>query len=168
VMNPPEPVPFQTIAAETVEMLRGRIEARGVQVNIADNLPIILCDRTRLTQVVQNLVDNAIKFFGDQPNPRIEIGTEGKNSEGKAVLFVSDNGIGIPPNFQEKVFDLFNKLDDETEGIGIGLTLVKRIIEAHHGQVWLKSAGEGMGSTFYFSCPIPGDILKLTSMEKIP
>ena len=167
MMNPPEPVSFHTIAVDTIEMMRGRIETRGVQVIIADDLPIILCDRTRLTQVVQNLVDNAVKFFGDQPNPWIEIGTKGKDTEGKAVLFVRDNGIGIQPQFQEKVFDLFNKLDAQTEGTGIGLTLVKRIIEAHNGRVWLTSAGEGTGSTFYFSCPIPGDDVIPNSTEKI-
>jgi PAS domain S-box-containing protein len=165
IINPPESVSFHTIAVDTIEMLRGRIEARRVQVNIADNLPVILCDRTRLIQVVQNLVDNAVKFLGDQPNPRIEIGTEGKDMQGKAVLFVRDNGIGIQPQFHKKVFDLFNKLDSQTEGTGIGLTLVKRIIEAHGGQVWLTSAGEGTGSTFYFSCPTPGDEVKLASVD---
>jgi PAS domain S-box-containing protein len=165
VMNPPEPVSFNTIAVDTVEMLRGRIEARGVQVHIADDLPTILCDRTRLTQVVQNLVDNAIKFSGDQPNPKIEIGTEGKDSEGRAILYVRDNGIGIDPQFQENVFDLFNKVDSQTEGVGIGLTLVKRIIETHQGQVWLKSAGEGSGSIFFFSCPMPEDDVKHTNTK---
>ena len=166
IMNPPEPVEFQRIAAETIEILRGRIEARGAQVKIADDLPTILCDRTRLTQVVQNLVDNAVKFSGNQPNPQIEIGTEGINSEGKAVLFVRDNGIGIHPQFQGKVFDIFNKLDSQTEGIGIGLTLVKRIIEAHNGRVWLTSTGEGTGSTFYFTCPIPKGDLQIASAKK--
>jgi chemotaxis family two-component system sensor kinase Cph1 len=118
-----------------------------------------------LTQVVQNLIDNAIKFSRDQPNPKIEIGMEGKDSESRAILFVRDNGIGIHPQFQEKAFDPFNKWDSQTEGVGIGLTLVKRIIEAHHGQVWLKSAGEGTGSTFYFSCPLPGDDVKPTNTE---
>lgn len=157
IMNSPEPAPFRAITLDILELLRGRIEARGVQVDINDNLPTILCDRVRMTQVVQNLVDNAVKFLGNQPNPRIEIGTEGKDLEGMAVLYVRDNGIGIESQYQDMVFNIFNKLDTQTEGIGIGLALVKRIIDAHNGRVWLKSGGTGTGSTFYFSCPVPGE-----------
>jgi signal transduction histidine kinase len=101
--------------------------------------------------VAQNLVDNAAKFLGDQPNPRIEIGHAGE-LEGQPVLFVRDNGIGIKPEHHERIFGLFNKLDSDTEGSGIGLSLVKRIVEVHHGRIWVESA-EGQGSTFFFTLP---------------
>jgi PAS domain S-box-containing protein len=156
MVNPPEPVSFQTIVSDAVELIRGRIDARGVKVIIAEDLPVILCDRMRFTQVVQNLVDNAVKFLGNQPKPFIEIGMQGLETEGKAIFFVRDNGIGIEPQYQAKIFGLFNKLDNQTEGTGIGLTLVKRIVEAHNGKVWLKS-DPGTGSTFYFTCPLYRD-----------
>jgi signal transduction histidine kinase len=67
------------------------------------------------------------------------------------VLFVRDNGSGIDPRFHHKVFGLFEKLDNTTEGTGIGLALIKRIVEVHNGSVWFESEGEGKGTTFYFT-----------------
>ena len=103
----------------------------------------------RIAEVVQNLLENAIKYIGDQAAPRIEIGTRQDGKE--CVFFVSDNGKGIDPRHHEKVFGLFSKLDAESKGTGIGLALVKRIIEAHGGKVWVESEGEGMGSRFCFT-----------------
>jgi len=151
MMNPPEMIPFEAIAREAVELVRGRIEARGVQVEIAPGLPTVFGDRARLVEVVQNLVDNACKFMGDQAAPRIEIGTIGADADGKPMLFVRDNGIGIEPQYHERVFGLFNKLDAQTEGTGIGLALVKRIVEVHGGRIWVESEGTGKGATFCFT-----------------
>jgi signal transduction histidine kinase len=110
----------------------------------------MLCgDRTRLVEVFQNLVDNAIKFMGDQPTPRVEIGVEKAGEE--YVFFVRDNGIGIDPRYQPKVFGLFEKYDPATRGTGIGLALVKRIVEVHGGKIWVESAGIGKGTTFRFT-----------------
>jgi signal transduction histidine kinase len=69
------------------------------------------------------------------------------------VLFVRDNGMGIEPQHHERVFGLFNKLDAQTEGTGVGLALVRRIIEVHGGRIWVESAGKGKGATFYFVLP---------------
>jgi signal transduction histidine kinase len=99
---------------------------------------------------VQNLIDNAAKFMGNQPHPQIEIGIHGNDNDGKPIFFVRDNGIGIDPKYHEQVFGLFNKLDLQTDGTGIGLTLVKRIVEVHGGRIWLESE-PGKGSTFYFT-----------------
>jgi signal transduction histidine kinase len=111
---------------------------------------MMLCgDRTRLVEVFQNLVDNAIKFMGDQPAPRVEIGME-KTGEGN-VFFVRDNGMGIEPRYQPKVFNLFEKYDPKMKGTGIGLALVKRIVEVHGGKIWVESAGIGKGATFRFT-----------------
>jgi signal transduction histidine kinase len=131
------------------------LEARGVQVAIAPDLPTVYGDRARLVEVVQNLVDNACKFMGDQAEPRIEIGQRGAqaDADGKPVLFVRDNGIGIEPQYQDRVFGLFNKLDAHTEGTGVGLALVKRIVEVHGGRIWVESQGVGKGSTFCFTLP---------------
>ena len=114
---------------------------------------MIYCDTTRLTQVMQNLIDNAVKFMGDKPNPRIEIGQRKTPANAEPVFFVHDNGIGIPAQDQERVFGLFDKLNSDVEGTGIGLALIKRIIEVHGGKIWVESGGSGKGSTFCFTIP---------------
>lgn len=148
-MNPPETIPFAEIAREAVAVVHGRLASRGVEVEVASDLPDVYGDRARLVEVVQNLVDNACKFMGDQPHPRIEIGVRWKEDE--PVFFVRDNGMGIEPQYQSKVFDLFEKLDSQSEGTGVGLALVKRIVETHGGKIWVESAGVGQGSTFCFT-----------------
>ncbi len=114
-------------------------------------MPHVVGDRTRLVEVVQNLLDNAVKFMGDQAEPLIEIGV--RSDEAGPVFFVKDNGVGIDPRYQDKVFGLFDKLDPRSEGTGIGLALVKRIITVHGGRVWIESAGPGAGTTFCFTLP---------------
>jgi PAS domain S-box-containing protein len=151
MMNPSEAVSFEAIAREAVELVRGRIEARGVQVEIASGLPQVFGDRVRLIEVVQNLVDNAVRFMGPQPAPRIEIGQCGMDADGKPIFYVRDNGVGIEPPYHDKVFGLFNKLDPQTEGTGVGLALVKRIVEAHGGRIWVESEGAGKGAMFLFT-----------------
>lgn len=132
-------------------MARGRIELHNVQVHIAPDLPAVYGDRVRLVEVVQNLVDNACKFVGDQPHPRIEIGA--RHEQNETVFYVRDNGMGIEPQYHDTVFGLFNKLDPQSDGTGIGLALVKRIIETHGGEIWIESTGVGHGSTFCFTLP---------------
>jgi signal transduction histidine kinase len=153
LMNPAEDIPFGNIVQDAVELVSGRLDARNVRVTVAPGMPVVHGDRVRLVEVVQNLVDNAAKFMGDQPAPQIEIGQEGEE-EGKPVFFVRDNGIGINAQYHERVFGLFDKLDAQTEGTGVGLALVKRIIEVHGGRIWLKSE-PGSGSTFYFTLKSP-------------
>jgi signal transduction histidine kinase len=116
-----------------------------------ENLPTIFGDRQRIHEVLQNLIDNAAKFMGDQPSPRIDIGQQGE-LQGKPVFFVRDNGIGISPQYKDRIFGLFDKLDGQTEGTGVGLALVKRIVEFHGGRVWVESE-PGTGSTFFFTLP---------------
>ncbi len=152
LMNPPELVPFEGLAREALVIVHGQLETRGVTFTLGPDLPIVYGDRQRLIEVLQNLIDNAVKFMGDQPNPHIEIGQQGEE-DGKPVFYVKDNGIGISPEYHERVFGLFDKLDAKTEGTGIGLALVKRIIEFHGGRIWVESAA-GEGSTFYFTLPV--------------
>jgi two-component system, LuxR family, sensor kinase FixL len=152
VLNPPEDISFTAIAHEAVEAVQGRLIANQVQVNIDENLPIVHGDHTRLVEAMQNLVDNAAKFMKDQSDRRIDIGTSGRDAHGRSVFFVRDNGVGIAPQYHERIFGLFNKLDLQSEGTGIGLTLVKRIVEVHGGRIWVESDGKS-GSTFYLSLP---------------
>ncbi len=151
--NAPQEIAFEAMAREAVELVQGRIMARGVQIEIAENLPAVYGDHARLVEVMQNLIDNAVKFMGDQPEPRITIGALGSDREGLPIFFVQDNGVGIDPNYHERVFGLFNKLDAQSEGTGVGLALVKRIIEVHGGHIWVESDGVGQGAMFLFSLP---------------
>jgi PAS domain S-box-containing protein len=137
------------IAREAVMMVGGRTANAGAQVEVATDLPRVLGDPTLLRMVFQNLVDNAVKFFGDQAEPRVHIGARHDSAE--AVLFVEDNGVGIEAKNQEKVFELFKKLTSDDRGTGIGLASVKRIIEIHGGRVWVESEGRGKGATFCFT-----------------
>ena len=153
MMNPPEVVPFAEIVQEAIGLARGSIETRGVRIDLASNLPAVTGDRPRLVGVVQNLVDNACKFMGDQPEPRIEIGQTKADEDGHPVFYVRDNGIGIEPQYQERIFELFHKLDAHSPGTGIGLALVKRIVEVHGSRIWVESPGLGKGTSFYFTLP---------------
>jgi signal transduction histidine kinase len=152
LMNPPENVSFDEIVREALEHVRGRIESSQVQVEIQSGLPVVHGDRERLVEVLQNLLENAIKYTGGCPGPRVEIGARGMSENQFPILFVRDNGIGIDPQYHERVFGLFNKLNPQIEGTGIGLTLVKRIVETHGGQVWIESSS-GNGATFLFTLP---------------
>lgn len=152
LVRPSEEIPFEALAKDAIELAQGRIQARNIQVDIQANLPDIYGDRQRLVEVLQNLVDNAAKFMGNQAQPRIEIGLRGYDEDNKPIFFVRDNGIGIAPEYHERVFGLFNKLDTQSEGTGVGLAIVKRIIEVHGGRIWIESA-VGKGAAFFFSLP---------------
>jgi PAS domain S-box-containing protein len=153
-VNKTESIDLNGMISEVLELLHGRISGGTVpvRVSVEENLPQVYGDGPRLLEVWQNLIDNAAKFMGDQPNPHIEIGQAGNTQDGLAILFVRDNGIGIDPRFSDRIFGLFDKLDPRTEGTGIGLALVKRIIEFHGGRIWVESE-PGQGATFYFSLP---------------
>ncbi|MFC1492118.1 ATP-binding protein [Nitrospinota bacterium] len=83
--------------------------------------------------------------------PCVEIGS--KQEDGETVYYVRDNGMGVDPRFHERIFGLFNRLDMNSGGSGIGLTLVRRIVEVHGGRIWVESEGPGRGSTFFFTLP---------------
>jgi PAS domain S-box-containing protein len=147
--NPHTSFKLQEIAGDALKMCAGRINQRGVTVQITGEPLILSGDRKRLVEVFQNLVDNAVKFMGNQEHPCIEIGIE--RVDGTTALFVRDNGMGVEPKYQGLLFNLFEKLNPSTEGTGMGLALVKRIIEVHGGRIWVYSEGTGKGSTFYFT-----------------
>ncbi|MBE2221226.1 MAG: PAS domain S-box protein [Anaerolineae bacterium] len=149
MMNKPKVVPFADIVQDALGLVHGRLAENHVQVTVQAGLPSVLVDEARLVEAVQNLVENAAKYMGEQAEPHIWIGVDDTNN--RRVFTVRDNGMGIAPAHQEQIFGLFNKLDSEGEGTGIGLALVKRIIEVHNGRLWVESAGLGQGSTFCFT-----------------
>ena len=153
--NPYQSISFNEIVREALEIVHGRLQMREIQVHVDMNLPMVYGDRQRLIEVMQNLIDNAAKFTETVPAPRIEIGSSGTEEE-KPIFFVRDNGIGIDPIHQDRIFGLFNKLDPNSEGTGIGLTLVKRIIEVHGGRIWVQSEA-GKGAAFFFTLPTKSD-----------
>ncbi len=152
VINSPESLSFSEVIQESLERVQGQLDAKNINVKVQADLPSAYGDRVRLIEVIQNLIDNAAKFSNADQDPRIEIGTIKSDRNEETIFFVRDHGIGIQPEFQERIFGLFNKLDHNAEGTGIGLTLVKRIIEVHGGKIWVESE-PGKGATFYFTLP---------------
>ena len=145
-----ETVYLAQIAAESVDLCRSQIAARNVKVEIGD-LPRVLGDRIRLLQLFRILVENAVVYMGDQPEPRLVIGAESRR--GKHMIFVRDNGEGIDPADLERVFDVFRRLDPRGTGTGVGLALARRIVEMHGGRIRAESQGKGSGSTFVVELP---------------
>ncbi len=143
------------LADDAVEMVAGRLDERGARVDVEPDMPAVSGDRPRLQEVLQNLVENGVKFMGDQVDPKIAIGTDPERAgEGEMAYFVRDNGIGIDAKYHDKVFGLFERLETGTEGTGIGLAIVKRVVEVHGGRIWVESEGQGRGTTFYFTLPL--------------
>ncbi len=148
IVNPPVEFSMTRICLDVKELLHGIIEKKGIDFQIDLNLPMAFGDVHRIREVIQNLVENAVKFLDKQENAYIEIGH--LIMENVPVYFVKDNGPGIDHKYHEKIFGLFNKLNLNTEGTGIGLAIVKRIIELHGGKIWVESS-PGKGATFYFT-----------------
>jgi len=150
IINQPEEIDLNKLAGEAAEMVAGRLRAHNVTVHITPDLPSVYADKKRLLELLENLMDNAAKYMGDQKSPKIEVGTR---AGVEPVFFVKDNGMGIDLQYRTRIFGLFDKLDANSEGTGIGLALVKRIIETHGGKIWVESEGLRKGSTFCFTIP---------------
>ncbi len=152
MLHPPRQASLEQLAREAVELVAGAIAERGIAVEVSSELPVVSCDRPRMVEVFQNLIENAAKFMGEEPRPRIEIGAR---HGAEPVIYVRDNGIGIDEKYHDKIFGLFERLDLAIDGTGVGLALVKRIVEVHGGRIWVESEGLGKGSTFCFTAPEP-------------
>jgi PAS domain S-box-containing protein len=153
--QPFEPINCTTILKDVLTDLAVTMQESSAVVT-ADSLPTVLGDRTQLRQLLQNLISNAIKFRREEP-PVVHISAEPQ--EDFWLFTVRDNGIGIDPQFAERIFVLFQRLHSRQEypGTGIGLAICKKIVERHAGRIWVESH-LGEGSTFYFTLPRQGQL----------
>ncbi len=154
--NAPVKTDFHSLAQGAINAVAGQIAQAGVKVTIGDENVALIGDNSALLQLWQNLVENAVKYMGDQPSPEIVLGLERRAQN--VTFFVRDNGMGIDMLFHEQIFGIFEKLDTKSDGTGLGLAVVKRIVEIYHGSVWVESPGIGKGSTFKFTIP---DVIRL-------
>ena len=150
--TPSKPTPIRDIATEIADQFRPLLEESQVSLTVHPDLPHVYMSEFRIREIVTNLVENAIKYIGDHPDPNIEIGCRIDNDE--PVFFVRDNGVGIQPHYHDAIFGLFSQVNKNREGNGVGLALVKRIIESHGGRIWIESEGRGKGTTFCFTVPV--------------
>ncbi len=149
--NAPESVPLGALARQALDLVLEEVDDSGLKIFLALDLPLVTGDALRLLEVFRHLLGNAVKFMGDQPSPRIEVGV--RMDGGEAVCFVRDNGMGIDPGDHERIFELFTRLDSYVRGTGSGLALVRRIVEVHGGRIWVESEGQGRGAVFCFTLP---------------
>lgn len=145
-------VDMNTIVQDAQDLLIARIQESGARITVPRPLPEVYGDADRLSEVISNLISNAIKY-NDKPQAEIEIGWQAGELDSPPVFFVRDNGIGIAEEHRQLVFQIFKRLHGREEyggGVGAGLTIVQKIIERHGGRIWLDSKS-GSGTTFYFT-----------------
>ncbi len=146
-----EPIEVKDVIQNVLEILHNQLTQHNITVAVQSPLPHFMFNPVQLAQIFQNLISNATKFMGDQPHPKIEIG--GRESEGGVAFYVKDNGIGIDPAYHEKIFAIFQRLQDvKVEGTGVGLPIVKKIVDLNGGKLWVESE-KGKGATFFVWLP---------------
>ena len=146
----PESMALAEVVDDVLAELSEPLRARGIKVTV-DDLPTVSAVRVELEQVFRNLITNAVKYMGDTPTPAIEIGAAARGAS--VEVWVRDSGIGIDAAYHDRVFDIFHRLKQiSADGTGVGLAIVKKIVERAGGRIWVESAA-GEGSTFRFTWP---------------
>lgn len=160
-----EPTDCEATLDQILENLKISIEESGAIVT-SDPLPMIMADRTQLGQLFQNLIGNAIKFRNEDP-PRVHVSVTCTSKEW--VFSIQDNGIGIEPEYKDRIFHLFQRLHtrEEFSGTGIGLAICKKIVERHGGKIWVESE-PNKGCTFNFTIPAQGEVNSVKRQEYHP
>lgn len=146
----------RVIIDQVIKQLDAVIKEKNVQIDVNHLIPEIYCDELKVSRVIQNILANAIKFVPETRHPHIEITTE--DSDRHAIFVIKDNGIGIPEEQKEKVFEIFKRVAHSSsfDGTGMGLAICKKIIESHGGKIWIESK-VGVGSSFHFTLPKQSD-----------
>ena len=152
LMNEPSKIDLNKMISRVVDSLSGILVPADFSVKIESNLPVVFGDEIRIQELYQNLIENAVKYKGKQTSPHIEIGCLSGDEE--SVFYVKDNGMGIDSKYHESIFGLFNQLDSDQPGTGIGLALVQRIVQVHKGRIWVESEGKDKGCIFKFTLPM--------------
>ena len=150
IVNEPTKIDVAELWEEAVSLVP--VTNKDIEIKIEKSQPEIYGDKERLLEAFVNLLNNAVKYSAQADCPQIKIGVQQNKTH--ATFFIQDNGIGIDPKYFDRIFNLFERLHTRSEGTGVGLTLVKRIIEYHKGKIWVESEGEGKGTTFYFTLPL--------------
>lgn len=149
IVNPFSEFSMYELAIETGQLLNGILAESGAVYSIAEDLPMAWGDRWRIGEVLQNLVENSVRFRNPLQPLLIEVGS--RHTESELMYFVKDNGMGIRAEHLSGIFDLFKRFEAIGGGSGLGLAVVKRIVEYHGGRVWAESEGRGYGTTIYFT-----------------
>jgi len=154
IKNPYEDVNMNELVSSVIDRIEFDIKQNKVELNIANNLPVMYCDRIKMQEVFLNLINNAIKFSSKNKdiNPRVEVGYNVRNEAHE--FYVKDNGIGIDKKYHDEIFAIFKRLhaQEEYEGTGAGLSIVKKVIDDHAGSIWVDSE-LGKGAAFFFTIP---------------
>ena len=150
----PKPTPCGQPLENALANLQTSISKQNAKITY-DPLPVVMADAAQLTQLFQNLIGNAVKFRHDDVPPEIHVGA--KRQSDQWVLWVKDNGIGIPPDQYDRIFEVFERLHGQKKypGSGVGLAICRKIVERHGGRIWVESS-VGEGTTFYFTLPDAG------------
>ena len=153
LVNLPEKVLFADLIDSALKTVAGEMKSRNTVVSISGSVKGISVnvDKKRLIEALQNLIANAMKFTPENMQPEVEIGLKLVYNKLSNVFYVKDKGMGIEKQYLTKIFGLFDRLHPDIEGTGVGLAIVKRIIEVHGGVIWAESDGPGLGTTFYFT-----------------
>ena len=151
IENKQEWLDTHEIVQSAIDLVIGGLKERPVKLVIAEDLPGIFGDRNRMIQVFENLIDNAIKYMGDQKEPIVHI--EAKENGREDQFLVKDNGSGMDANALKNLFAPFERFDNRVAGTGLGLYMIKKIIESHNGHIQAGSEGKGKGTTFVISLP---------------
>jgi signal transduction histidine kinase len=150
--NQEEVVNLGTLIRASTDNLSGVINEFKTTVEVESELPDVMVDKQRFLQVFENLIANAIRYSREAKGGSVvKVGVI--RGVGELTCYVKDNGIGIEPAYLEKIFGLFERLDTNSDGTGVGLAIVKRIIETHGGRIWAESEGLGHGTTVFFTLP---------------
>ena len=147
-----EPVDISVLVRELTDGLQRQLEELGTTLEIHDDMPEITADRTAMSRVFDNLLHNAIKYGAQGPHSKITVGSEVVGDEVR--FFVKDNGPGIAAEYHKKIFGLFQRLDSDQDGTGVGLAIVAKLMGMHNGRVWVESS-PGDGATFWLSFDAP-------------